>query len=69
MLRHSWQSRAGPFSDSIALIRITSEEESPSRYNCLNWRQVLRGSGVFEYGRQALPDREGLHAAYRTLGA
>ncbi|CAN7324224.1 hypothetical protein [Variovorax sp. LjRoot178] len=52
--------------DAIDFIRITSEEESPSRYNCLNWRQVLRDSGVFEYERQALPDREGLRVAYRT---
>jgi hypothetical protein len=52
--------------DAIDFIRITSEEESPSRYNCLNWRQVLRDSGVFEYERPALPDREGLRVAYRT---
>ncbi|VTU46755.1 hypothetical protein SRS16P3_00467 (plasmid) [Variovorax sp. SRS16] len=53
--------------DAIDFIRITAEEESPSRYNCLNWRQAPRDSGVFEYARQALPDREGLHVAYRTL--
>lgn len=52
--------------DAIDFIRVTSEEESPSRYNCLNWRQVLRDSGVFEYERQVLPDREGLRVVYRT---
>jgi hypothetical protein len=34
--------------DAIDFIRITSEDESPSRYKGLNWRQVLRDSGVFE---------------------
>jgi hypothetical protein len=38
--------------DAIDLIRITSEGESPSRYDCLNWRQVLRDSDVFEYDRR-----------------
>ena len=54
--------------DAIDFIGRMDSEETPTRYACKNWREVLRRSGVFEYQKVALPERSGLYTAYRSLG-
>ena len=53
--------------DAIAFIGQMDKDETPTRYGCKTWRQVLRNSGAFEFVRQALPERSGLYTAYRSL--
>jgi hypothetical protein len=52
--------------DAIAFIGRLDKDESPSRYECKNWRQVLNKSNAFEYQRVALPERSGLYTVFRS---
>lgn len=54
--------------DAIAFIGRIDALETPSRYGCRHWHQVLRGCDSFEMQKVALPERKGLFTVFRSIG-
>lgn len=55
-----------PLEAAIRFILKEHREQTPSRYGCKTWRQVLRRSGQFELRSVAGSDSEVGHARYRS---
>ncbi|WP_230971724.1 OST-HTH/LOTUS domain-containing protein [Nitrogeniibacter aestuarii] len=60
---HGWTLLA----KAIDAMRRIDPEETPKRYGCSSWRQVIHESRLFEIRKTRTPDREEVQVWYRTI--
>lgn len=59
-----------PLNDAIALIRAREPDQTPKRYGCASWRQVLHESRLFAVRREKAGNSDGpSRVFYRSLDA